>query len=156
MGAANSGFQVLRHLRIEMADVTAGQLQRLRQVLQERFFRPGDRDRGGRRWTTGCRRIRPAVARTITPDYALGGHTASRCIANRTFRSWRRTFEHEALGRRLLGLAGGGLQRSVRKWASRHGWGRRPVRQEQAQGILVAALGMLAAHFAYGGAKRAS
>jgi hypothetical protein len=47
MGAANSGFQVLRHLRIEMADETTGQLQRLRQVLQERFFRPGDRDRRG-------------------------------------------------------------------------------------------------------------
>ena len=39
-----------------------------------------------------------------------------------------------------------GLQRSVREWAMRQGWGGRPVRQEQAQGILVAALGMLAAH----------
>ena len=38
-----------------------------------------------------------------------------------------------------------GLQRSVREWAMRQGWGGRPVRQEQAQGILVAALGMLAA-----------
>jgi hypothetical protein len=37
-----------------------------------------------------------------------------------------------------------GLQRSVREWAIRQGWGGRPVRQEQAQGILVAALGMLA------------
>jgi hypothetical protein len=33
----------------------------------------------------------------------------------------------------------------VREWALRMGWGSRPVRQEQAQGILVAALGMLAA-----------
>jgi hypothetical protein len=41
-----------------------------------------------------------------------------------------------------------GLQRSVREWAMRQGWGGRPVRQEQAQGILVAALGILAA---YGG-----
>ena len=49
-----------------------------------------------------------------------------------------------------------GLQRSVREWAIRQGWGGRPVRQEQAQGILVAALGMLAAHFEYGAAKRAS
>jgi Domain of unknown function (DUF6456) len=49
-----------------------------------------------------------------------------------------------------------GLQRSVREWAIRQGWGGRPVRQEQAQGILVAALGMLAAHFEYGEAKRAS
>jgi hypothetical protein len=38
-----------------------------------------------------------------------------------------------------------GLQRSVREWAMRQGWGGRPVRHEQAQGILVAALGMLAA-----------
>jgi hypothetical protein len=37
-----------------------------------------------------------------------------------------------------------GLQRSVREWAIRQGWGGRPVRHEQAQGILVAALGMLA------------
>jgi hypothetical protein len=36
-----------------------------------------------------------------------------------------------------------GLQRSVRKWAMRQGWGGRPVPQEQAQGILVAALGVL-------------
>jgi len=49
-----------------------------------------------------------------------------------------------------------GLQRSVREWAIRQGWGGRPVRQEQAQGILIAALGMLAAHVGYGEAKRAS
>ena len=49
-----------------------------------------------------------------------------------------------------------GLQRSVREWAMRQGWGGRPVRQEQAQGILVAALGVLAAHFGYGEARRAS
>jgi hypothetical protein len=36
-----------------------------------------------------------------------------------------------------------GLQRSVREWAIRQGWNGRPVRQEQAQGILVAALGVL-------------
>jgi hypothetical protein len=39
-----------------------------------------------------------------------------------------------------------GLQRSVREWAMRQGWGGRPVRQERAQGILVAALGTLAHH----------
>jgi hypothetical protein len=49
-----------------------------------------------------------------------------------------------------------GLQRSVREWAIRQGWGGRSVRQEQAQGILVAALGMLAVHFRYGEAKQAS
>ena len=38
-----------------------------------------------------------------------------------------------------------GLQRSIREWAMRQGWGGRPVRIEQAQGILVAALGVLAA-----------
>jgi hypothetical protein len=46
-----------------------------------------------------------------------------------------------------------GLQRSVREWAMRQGWGGRPVRQEQAQGILVAALGMLATHSRYGEVK---
>jgi hypothetical protein len=49
-----------------------------------------------------------------------------------------------------------GLQRSVREWAMRRGWGGRPVRQEQAQGILITALGMLAAHVGYGEARRAS
>jgi hypothetical protein len=39
-----------------------------------------------------------------------------------------------------------GLQRSVREWAMRQGWGGRAVRQEQAQGILIAALGMLVGH----------
>jgi hypothetical protein len=33
---------------------------------------------------------------------------------------------------------------SIREWAVRRGWSGRPVRQEQAQGILIAALGMLA------------
>jgi hypothetical protein len=67
----------------------------------------------------------------------------------------------EALGG-LSGPAGScvwhvvGLQRSVREWAIRQGWGGRSLRQEQAQGILVAALGVLAAHFGYGEVKRAS
>ena len=39
-----------------------------------------------------------------------------------------------------------GCGRSVREWALRQGWGGRPVRQEQAQGMLVATLGVLAAH----------
>jgi hypothetical protein len=42
-----------------------------------------------------------------------------------------------------------GLQRSIREWAMRQGWGGRPVRQEQAQGILIAALGVLACHLGY-------
>jgi hypothetical protein len=49
-----------------------------------------------------------------------------------------------------------GLQRSIREWAIRQGWCGKPVRQEQAQGILVAALGVLAAHFGYVETKRAS
>jgi hypothetical protein len=49
-----------------------------------------------------------------------------------------------------------GLQRSVREWAMRQGWGGRTVEQTEARGILVAALGVLAAHLGYGGAKRAS
>jgi hypothetical protein len=36
------------------------------------------------------------------------------------------------------------------------GWRGRPVDQKAAGGILVAALGMLAAHFGYGDARRAS
>src|SRR5512134_1861155 len=44
-----------------------------------------------------------------------------------------------------------GLQRSIREWAMRRGWGGRPVRVEQAQGILVAALGVLAGFYGYGG-----
>jgi hypothetical protein len=43
-----------------------------------------------------------------------------------------------------------GLQRSSREWAMRQGWCGKPVRQEQAQGILVAALGVLAGHLGYG------
>jgi hypothetical protein len=43
-----------------------------------------------------------------------------------------------------------GLQRSIRQCALRQGWGGRPVRVEQAQGILVAALGMLAGFYGYG------
>ena len=49
-----------------------------------------------------------------------------------------------------------GLHRSVREWAMRQGWGGRPVDHKAAAGILVAGLGMLAAHFVYGEAKRAS
>jgi hypothetical protein len=49
-----------------------------------------------------------------------------------------------------------GLQRSIREWAIRQGWYGKPVRQEQAQGILIAALGMLAGHLGYGPAKCAS
>ena len=42
-----------------------------------------------------------------------------------------------------------GLQCSLREWAMRQGWNGKPVRQESAQGILVAALGVLAQHYGY-------
>jgi hypothetical protein len=42
-----------------------------------------------------------------------------------------------------------GLQRSVREWAMRQGWGGRPVEHKAAAGILIAALGVLAAHAGY-------
>ncbi|MBW6400396.1 hypothetical protein KPL78_21225 [Roseomonas sp. HJA6] len=40
-----------------------------------------------------------------------------------------------------------GLEMSVREWAARRGWSGRPVPQPIACGILVAVLGVLAAHF---------
>jgi hypothetical protein len=49
-----------------------------------------------------------------------------------------------------------GLQRSVREWAIRQGWGGWPVRQEEARGILIAALGMLALHTGYSDARQGS
>ena len=49
-----------------------------------------------------------------------------------------------------------GLQRSIREWAMRQGWNGRSIDQKQAQGILIAALGVLPAHLGYGEAKRAS
>ena len=42
-----------------------------------------------------------------------------------------------------------GLQRSVREWAMRLGWCGRPMSEKQAQGILIAALGVLASHYGY-------
>ena len=47
-----------------------------------------------------------------------------------------------------------GLQRSVREWAIRQGWGGRPVDEKAAGVILVAALGMLATHSGYREAQR--
>lgn len=49
-----------------------------------------------------------------------------------------------------------GLQQSVREWAMRQGWGGRPVDQKEAKGILVAALGVMAARAGYAEAKRTS
>jgi hypothetical protein len=43
-----------------------------------------------------------------------------------------------------------GHQMSLRQWALRQRWGGRPVRHDQAQGVLVAALGVLVAQFRNG------
>jgi hypothetical protein len=43
----------------------------------------------------------------------------------------------------------------MREWAARQGWGGRPVGHTQAQGILVAALGMLAKHYGLAARRRA-
>ena len=43
-----------------------------------------------------------------------------------------------------------GLQRSIREWAMRQGWGGRPINEKQAQGILIAGLGVLMRHYGYG------
>jgi hypothetical protein len=40
-----------------------------------------------------------------------------------------------------------GMQVSIREWALRQGWGGRPVPRENARGILIAALGVLAKHY---------
>lgn len=39
---------------------------------------------------------------------------------------------------------------SVREWAQRQGWGGRQVRREQAEGMLIAALDLLAKHYGLG------
>jgi hypothetical protein len=49
-----------------------------------------------------------------------------------------------------------GLEMSVREWAQRQGWGGRPVPPPQAQGVLVATVGVLAAHFGLTGRRRAA
>jgi Domain of unknown function (DUF6456) len=49
-----------------------------------------------------------------------------------------------------------GLEQSIREWALRQGWCGRSVDQKEAKGFLIAGLGMLARHYGYGEAKRAS
>lgn len=48
-----------------------------------------------------------------------------------------------------------GCELSIREWAARQGWGGRPVGHTQAQGILVAALGILARHYGLAPRRRA-
>lgn len=40
-----------------------------------------------------------------------------------------------------------GCETSIREWATRCGWGGRPIGHSQAQGVLVAALGVLVTHY---------
>ena len=40
-----------------------------------------------------------------------------------------------------------GMECSVREWAGRQGWGGRSINHVQGQGILVAALNVLAVHY---------
>jgi len=47
-----------------------------------------------------------------------------------------------------------GLEASITEWARREGWGGRPIGASQGQGVLVGALGVLAAH--YGLTQRAA
>jgi hypothetical protein len=49
-----------------------------------------------------------------------------------------------------------GLELSVREWAQRQGWGGRPIAPPQAQGMLVATLAVLAAHFGLTARRRAA
>jgi hypothetical protein len=49
-----------------------------------------------------------------------------------------------------------GLQLSIREWSLRRCWGGRPVKQKEAKGILIAALGILAKHYGYREATRSS
>ncbi len=47
-----------------------------------------------------------------------------------------------------------GLGHSLREWAVQQGWSGRPMYGNQATGVLVAALGVLAVHYGYGPARR--
>ena len=49
-----------------------------------------------------------------------------------------------------------GLGYSLRDWAVQQGWAGRPMYGNQATGVLVAALGVLAVHYGYGPVKRRS
>ena len=86
-----------------------------------------------------------------TPTQRLSGNRRAPDLGDRQIDARRRVHAAmQALGG--IGSPAGscvwhvaGLQHSVREWAIRQGWGGRPVRQEQARGILIAALGVLAA-----------
>lgn len=62
--------------------------------------------------------------------------------------------EDSAAGSCVWHVVGCGM--SVREWATRQGWGGRSIGHTQAQGVLVAALGMLAGHFGFAARNGAS
>jgi hypothetical protein len=47
-----------------------------------------------------------------------------------------------------------GCETSIREWAARCGWGGRPMTHARAQGVLVAALGVLARHYGLDASQR--
>ena len=49
-----------------------------------------------------------------------------------------------------------GCECSIREWATRQGWGGKPVGHSQAQGMLVASLGVLAGHYGLTSRSRAA
>jgi hypothetical protein len=74
------------------------------------------------------------------PSYPQGHPRGGTVIRKRASESW-------PAGSSVWHVVG--LQRSVREWAMRQGWGGRPVDHKAAAGILIAALGVLAAHASY-------
>ena len=76
-------------------------------------------------------------------------------LSERQLQARRRVHEAMAASGGISSPAGScvwhvvGLQRSVREWAIRQGWAGRPVDHKAAAGILIAGLGILAAHFGY-------
>ena len=96
------------------------------------------------------RRAGPAAPRAAGPPARGHRRDADGAEAGRPpqgrWRRWTRSGGLDsAAGSCVWHVVGCGC--SIREWAARRGWGGRPVGHAQAQGILVAALGVLAAHF---------
>jgi hypothetical protein len=89
------------------------------------------------------------------PVLRVPGTTSQAHLTERQLHAWRRLQEAlQALGGHGSPTASWawhvlGCQRSIREWAMRQGWGGRPLHVQQAQGIALAALDLLARHFGY-------
>jgi hypothetical protein len=103
------------------ASFIIARLDPLRAVPTLRVPGPGGAPSLTERQALARRRVAEAIS-------ALGGHDSP-------------------AGSVLWHVVGGGL--SLRQWALRQRWGGRPVRPDQAHGVLVAALSVLAAHYGY-------